>query len=452
MTYSCFIACFRSPVTGVFLNEWIALLTRKDMAGSLVETTNMIGFLFHNKALVLSYLQMNNKRKEGLFQNPSFSLQINLLSPELNLFSALIEHKNKSKEYPEEFTEILSLTCRTFFSSDNRIPSFLFGCISSIGWKFPILIHTDIIAHWTLKDVSSILWMSTSLLKKNLKNEGTTFSCIILNVSMQITKNLLAFKKYSIAQLVEFHSLSISILIGKDIIQLCNILAYDISIYSKKMDKQKHIIFLLTLFGGFCDASTFILLGIFSGHITGNSVLVMIYLVERNWIMFIYCSVSLLAFLSGTTMGNLWRLYCQAYNSYSLVMPLLFLQAVLLISGSVLWLASSCVGFIVCQSLSMGLQNGVIMNIRDIRIHTTYISGMSTTLINSLLRKQLSEKKMLHRILSIEILFFIIGALFGGLLTSKLAINGMFFSLPLLFISGIISYRINYSVSTKNKL
>lgn len=159
------------------------------------------------------------------------------------------------------------------------------------------------------------------------------------------------------------------------------------------MDKKKYIVFLLTLFVGFCDAGTFILLGIFSGHITGNSVLIMVYLVERNWIMFIYCSISLLTFLSGTVLGSLLRLYFQAYNSYSPVIPLLFLQAILLISGSVLWLADSCIGFIVCQSLSMGLQNGVIMNICGIKIHTTYISGMSTTLVNSLFKGQTTDKK-----------------------------------------------------------
>lgn len=220
----------------------------------------------------------------------------------------------------------------------------------------------------------------------------------------------------------------------------------------QKMDKKKHIIFLLTLFGGFCDASTFILLGIFSGHITGNSVLIMVYLVERNWIMFIYCSISLLTFLSGTVLGSLLRLYFQAYNSYLPVIPLLFLQAILLISGSVLWLADSCIGFIVCQSLSMGLQNGVIMNICDIKIHTTYISGMSTTLVNSLFKGQTTDKKMLQRILSVEIFCFIAGALAGGLLVSSFAAKGMYFSLPLLFISGIITYRSNYSVNTKNKL
>lgn len=239
MTNSCSIVCFRSPVTGdsLSLSGWTALLRRKDMTDSFVETTDVIGPLLLNETRILSYLQMNNKRKEELFQKSPFSLQRDLLSSELNLLSALIEHMGKSNQYPEEFTEILTLTCLAIFSSDNMLPSFLIGCISSTCGKVSALILTDITAHWTLKGGSSMLCMSTSLLKKKLKDEGTTFSIIILNALMQTAKNLLTFKsivslnlqknvaslihpilsKYS-GSILAFHPLSISIIINGDII------------------------------------------------------------------------------------------------------------------------------------------------------------------------------------------------------------------------------------------
>ena len=203
MTNSCSIVCFRSPVTGGFQHGWTAFLTRKDMTENCVEPTDVIGPLLLNETRIISYLQMNNKRKEGLSQKSPFSLQRDLSSPELNLLSALIEHMGKSDQYPEEFTEILTLTCLAIFSSDEMLPSFLIGCISSTCGKVSALIHTDITAQWTLKQVSSILCMSTSLLKKKLKDEGTTFSIIILNARMQIARNLLTFKKHSVTQLAE---------------------------------------------------------------------------------------------------------------------------------------------------------------------------------------------------------------------------------------------------------
>ncbi|HCU0389677.1 TPA: DUF1275 domain-containing protein [Escherichia coli] len=206
------------------------------------------------------------------------------------------------------------------------------------------------------------------------------------------------------------------------------------------MDKQRYIIFLFTLFGGYCDASTFVLAGVFCSHITGNSVLAMVYMVEGNWIMFVYCSVSLSGFLFGTVLGCLWRLYCLT-DRYFLIMSLLFIQTVLVITGGVLWMASNSSGFIVCQGLSMGLQNGVIMYLHNIKIHSTYISGMSTTLLNSLFKKHNQEELELHRTLFADVFCFITGALFGGMLTYYFSVTGMFFSLSFLLIAGIINYR-----------
>lgn len=207
------------------------------------------------------------------------------------------------------------------------------------------------------------------------------------------------------------------------------------------MDGQKYIIFLLTLFGGYCDASTFVLSGVFSSHITGNSVLAMVYLVDGNWIMLTYCAVSLSGFLSGTALGCLLQIYFGTDRKYSLIMLLLFSHTVLIITGFFLLIAGNCTWFIVLLALSMGLQNGVIMYLRNIKIHSTYISGMSTTLLNSLLRNPHSKEQVLRRILFVEIFCFITGALLGGILTYHFSITGIFFSLlPLLF-SGIINYR-----------
>ncbi|MFV4845109.1 DUF1275 family protein [Edwardsiella tarda] len=38
------------------------------------------------------------------------------------------------------------------------------------------------------------------------------------------------------------------------------------------MDKRIQVLLLLTLVGGFADAGAFVLLGTFTGHITGNAV------------------------------------------------------------------------------------------------------------------------------------------------------------------------------------
>lgn len=209
MVSSCFIVCFRSPVTDgsvrshAFSAGWTAILARKDMVGSFVEASNIIGPVFFDETFILSYLRMNNRQKINLFQKNTFFLKVNLLETEMKIVASLLDKPDKTKEYGAELTEMITLTSLALFSSDKRLPSFLAGCINSTSGKVSALIHTDIATRWTLDDVASVLCMSASLLKKKLKEEGTTFSYIIMNTRMQVARNLLMFKNHSIAQLAE---------------------------------------------------------------------------------------------------------------------------------------------------------------------------------------------------------------------------------------------------------
>ncbi|ELD0539735.1 AraC family transcriptional regulator [Escherichia coli] len=209
MASSCFIVCFRSSVTlepaksNVSPDRWTAILARKDMVDSFVEGPDRIGPIFLDEILVFSYLRMNNRQKENFFQKPTFFLQVDLLEAETTIVTSLLDSTEKTKEYASELTDMIALTCLALFSSDKRLPSFLAGCISSTSVKVSALIHTDIAARWTLGNVSSVLCMSSSLLKKKLKEEGTTFSHIIINDRMRVARNLLALKRYSVGQLAE---------------------------------------------------------------------------------------------------------------------------------------------------------------------------------------------------------------------------------------------------------
>ncbi|EFH2567331.1 DUF1275 domain-containing protein [Escherichia coli] len=60
-----------------------------------------------------------------------------------------------------------------------------------------------------------------------------------------------------------------------------------------KVQSRLYILWILTLVGGFCDSSTFVMQDIFTGHITGNTILAIVYLMQTNWNMFILCALSL---------------------------------------------------------------------------------------------------------------------------------------------------------------
>ncbi|AOV97624.1 hypothetical protein A9798_12135 [Edwardsiella hoshinae] len=199
------------------------------------------------------------------------------------------------------------------------------------------------------------------------------------------------------------------------------------------MDKRFAVLLLLTLVGGFADAGSFVLLTTFTGHITGNAVLAMIYLAQGHWLTLGYCTIALCCFLAGTFFGSCWRLRHQTDNAPRHIAPLLCWQALLMLAGCGLWQLGSSAGFILLQALALGLQNGVIQSLRSAKVHSTYITGMSTSLINSLANGCHAQERALRWTLFAGILGFVAGALLGGVLTARFALFGFIvLLLPLL--------------------
>ncbi len=119
------------------------------------------------------YLKANNLRDiSDCREYPSY-LKINFA--DFSLIKGLISWANHCAEYIEIFDESIAFTCLSAFSSEKQFGVFLFGCLKSTGAKVKTIIHTDLSAPWRLKDISSRLYLSESLLKRKLKEEGVSF-------------------------------------------------------------------------------------------------------------------------------------------------------------------------------------------------------------------------------------------------------------------------------------
>lgn len=86
--------------------------------------------------------------------------------PKAELMGILIDYLCEEKIHTDNLAEMLSFSCLAFFSSEKMFSSFLTACISNISDRLSALFRTDIAANWTLRDVSSRLCISESLLKK----------------------------------------------------------------------------------------------------------------------------------------------------------------------------------------------------------------------------------------------------------------------------------------------
>ena len=195
---------------------------------------------------------------------------------------------------------------------------------------------------------------------------------------------------------------------------------------------------ILAFVGGFADAGSFVLVSSFTGHITGNSILLAIHLVNSQWLQALSCLVAVIAFLAGTLGGVIWprpsgRSACRR------LAPVLALEIALIALGmiiSVLPATGRNDVFLVSLCLALGLQNGALGKIDSVAFHTTFITGLSTTLVAALATGKPGPK---GRLLPLIIGCFIVGALVGAWATTRLGIAGFSLVLTLLALTWLLS-------------
>lgn len=204
---------------------------------------------------------------------------------------------------------------------------------------------------------------------------------------------------------------------------------------------------LLTFIGGFVDASSFVIFSVFTGHLTGNSVLSMIYISQMNWSMLFISIVSICGVFLGTLSGTYIRTKTASLLAYSPIISVEFILFAIVFSLYFFLPSFYSINIAVFLiSLSMGLQNGFFNKVGSISIHSTYITGMTTSWIGAILNR--SEEGDSKRItLFLFIISFIVGALIGGFLSVNYHLLGFSSVLVLLFIALIYSFQLNKKYS-----
>ena len=197
---------------------------------------------------------------------------------------------------------------------------------------------------------------------------------------------------------------------------------------------------ILAFVGGFADAGSFVLVSSFTGHITGNSILLAIHLVKSEWHQALSCLVAVIAFLVGTAGGVMWPRSLGRPASRRLA-PVLLGEIALIAFGMIVpalaptgrtdvFLASLC--------LALGLQNGAVGKIDSVGFHTTFITGLSTTLVEAL---STGKPGPIKRLLPPIIGWFILGALVGAWATTRFGIAGFVLVLTLLCFTWLLSMK-----------
>ena len=182
------------------------------------------------------------------------------------------------------------------------------------------------------------------------------------------------------------------------------------------------VIFLLAFLGGYADAVSYLLTAVFAGHLTGNLVLCMIHLAQSAWRASAANALAIGAFLLGTA-GAEWltadappTLRARPLPAQLLVEALwLLVMACLRCVG-----ASGNAASLLFLCLGLGWQNGALRKCGAASIHTTFMTGIGTTLLSAMMpragRNEAPEDPSKHpsTVLSGTLLAFAAGAGTGG--------------------------------------
>lgn len=181
---------------------------------------------------------------------------------------------------------------------------------------------------------------------------------------------------------------------------------------------------ILSVVGGFADAGSFVLVHSFTGHITGNSILMAVYMAQGRWAEVATCVVAIIAFLAGTAAGTGWPHVPGRSACRRLAGPIAIEIVLIGLGLAGLSLAPQPSGrtlFIACLCLALGVQNGVLGKIASTSFHTTFITGLSTMLVASFVAGHTGPKR---KLLPPIIGCFIVGAFVGAFTASQLGSLG----------------------------
>jgi uncharacterized membrane protein YoaK (UPF0700 family) len=142
----------------------------------------------------------------------------------------------------------------------------------------------------------------------------------------------------------------------------------------------------LAFVGGYGDAASFVLTKTFTGHVTGNLVLGAIAIAAQDWRAVLGHVSAIVTFLIGIFVSVLMVHALRAWSSWPFLPTIMGMEVILIVLASFALSSGVAHGvgiFVIFVSLALGLQNGAFRRAGGISVHTTYLTGMITSLIST---------------------------------------------------------------------
>ena len=148
--------------------------------------------------------------------------------------------------------------------------------------------------------------------------------------------------------------------------------------------------FALAFVGGYGDAASVVLAKTFTGHVTGSLVLAAIAIAAHKWSAMGTHLSAVLFFLVGVISSVLIERTLDAWQFFKSLPIVLSIEVILTLIAYLVIAARAAPGveiFVVFMSLALGMQNGAFQRTGGISVHTTYLTGMVTSLMTAEAKK-----------------------------------------------------------------
>jgi uncharacterized membrane protein YoaK (UPF0700 family) len=206
----------------------------------------------------------------------------------------------------------------------------------------------------------------------------------------------------------------------------------------------------LAFVGGYADSSSYLLAQTFTGHLTGNCVLAAVSVASKDWQLTLDRLLAVIVFLSGILVSMILNRFAPVWRRPSSLSIAIFIE-LLLVLGAFIFLNSKATHqlFIVCMCLALGIQNGALHKTKGISVHSTYMTGMVTTLLQKgfdyfapeVRPKEDSSRdpaRLAIQVLAAMWMSFIFGAVTGAVIVSSFHSIGLFGIVLPLFVLALV--------------
>ncbi|HCB8130088.1 TPA: helix-turn-helix domain-containing protein [Escherichia coli] len=223
-----------------FRKNTVLLLT-PSARKSLHDCSSFVRMVEINRKTVLSFLNdVNNELPDMLcIDKRGYIIEDNI---PLSLVYSLFEGIRIADSYTDSLKDKLCISLLSVFKQRERVISFLLTHMNTFTFKIMGILGGDLTRSWHLKDVSDLIYVSESLIKKKLRDEGTSFSEILRDLRMESARRMIIENLYSVtlvAQKCGYNSTSYFISAFKDYYGMTPLNYYDNAVCEKPDNNKR---------------------------------------------------------------------------------------------------------------------------------------------------------------------------------------------------------------------